>query len=196
MRGLFLKDYCLLRQKHMLLIAGLLCIAGFFSIIPVLTLFFPIVLVMFAAGTITSDKAEYGWKALFVFPFSRRQYVLEKYVLILLASLPFTAIASFESIVLWKLDETLLAVNIAVLLLFTAFSVPTLLFFNPSAAQNFLAGYFMVFSVGGSVLLTSDLSIFFMQIPFVLGGSILCGSVVLLFLSVLLSMKIMARMEF
>lgn len=99
MRGLFIKDYCLLRQKHMLLIAGLLCIAGFFSIIPVLTLFCPIMLVMFAAGTITSDKAEHGWKALFVFPFSRRQYVLEKYVLILLASLPFTAIATFESIV-------------------------------------------------------------------------------------------------
>lgn len=167
MRGLFIKDYCQLRQKHILLIAGLLCIAGFFSIIPMLTLFCPIMLVMFAAGTITSDKAEHGWKALFVFPFSRRQYVLEKYVLILLASLPFTA-----------------------------FSVPTLLFFSPSAVQNFLAGYFVVFSVGGSVLLTSDLSIFFMQIPFVLGGSILCGSVVLLFLSVLLSMKIMARMEF
>lgn len=133
-----------------------------------LTLFCPIMLVMFAAGTITSDKAEHGWKALFVFPFSRRQYVLEKYVLILLASLPFTAIATFETIVLWKLDEALLTTNIAVLLLFTAFSVPTLLFFSPSAAQNFLAGYFVVFSVGGSVLLTSDLSIFFMQIPFVL----------------------------
>lgn len=169
MRGLFIKDYCLLRQKHMLLIVGLLCIAGFFSIIPVLTLFCPIVLVMFAAGTITSDKEEHGWKALFVFPFSRRQYVLEKYVLILLASLPFTAIACFESIVLWKLDEALLAVNIAVLVLFTAFSVPTLLFFSPSAAQNFLVGYFVVFLVGGSVLLTSDPSIFFMQIPFVLG---------------------------
>ena len=90
MKGLLIKDFCLLRnQKRLLPIFALLAV--WFTVLHTDGFAFPFLGMMstiLAASTISYDELDRCQTALFTLPFERRTYVAEKYVLgaILLAA--------------------------------------------------------------------------------------------------------------
>ena len=83
MKGLLIKDFCLLRnQKRLLPIFGLLAV--WFTVLHTDGFAFPFLGMMstiVTASTISYDELDRCQTALFTLPFERRTYVAEKYVL-------------------------------------------------------------------------------------------------------------------
>ncbi len=191
MKGLLIKDFCFMKQKHLLLVISLCSLAGFFSIVPLFPFFCTAFLVFIPSSTITTDKLENGWKALFVFPFTRIQYVLEKYLFVIGCTFPIMLIAALESMILWKLNIAYLWINLAFLLLFCALDIPILLFFSANIAPSLLS-LGMILFIGG---ISSSVSFFLMELPNHSLLVIVFGSLIVFALSVLLSVKIMQKKD-
>lgn len=195
MKGLLTKDFCFMKQKHLLLVITLFSLAGFFSIVPWFPFFCTALLVIITSSTITTDKLENGWKALFVFPFTRTQYVLEKYLLVIGCSFPIMLIATLESMALWRLSTACLWINIAFLLLFCAFAIPILLFFSANIAPGLISLGMILSIAGGSIIITSSVSLFLMDVATAIWLAMILSSLILFALSVLLSIKIMQKKD-
>ena len=102
MKGLLTKDLQLMAgQKKtliMILIIGVVMSLSFEStaVIAYLTIFAGVM----ALGTLSYDEFDNGYAFLFTLPFSRKTYVLEKYVFVAIWALAFMAIGSVASVIL------------------------------------------------------------------------------------------------
>ena len=102
MKGLLTKDLQLMAgQKKtliMILIIGVVMSLSFEStaVIAYLTIFAGVM----ALGTLSYDEFDNGYAFLFTLPFSRKTYVLEKYVFVAIWALAFMAIGSVVSVIL------------------------------------------------------------------------------------------------
>lgn len=138
MKGLFIKDFYLtLQNKIFLLISAILFIS--MLVMPGQSIYFiapylAFMLITDALGTISYDEYNNGFKALFTLPFTRSQYVREKYILVLIAGtlIPFvfcliTALCSTITVS----ELTLLLMSLLVLTVFMgAIAIPCYLKFG------------------------------------------------------------------
>ena len=83
MKGLLVKDFCLLRNQKRLLPIFLI-LTAWFTVLHTDGFSFPflgMMAVVLAMSTVSYDEVDRGMTHLFTLPFDRRAYVLEKYVL-------------------------------------------------------------------------------------------------------------------
>ncbi|EOS61116.1 hypothetical protein C815_00681 [Firmicutes bacterium M10-2] len=138
MKGLFVKDFYIALQNKILLLLSIVLVAvmltilrqSIYFIVPYLSF----MLITDALGTISYDEYNNGFKALFTLPFTRSQYVQEKYILVLIAGIlipfAFCVIAVLCSSITFS-ELTLLLISMLTLTVFMgAIAIPCYLKFG------------------------------------------------------------------
>lgn len=102
MKGLLIKDFRILMQQNktlliMVLIGGFLLITG--GDLGFVVAYLTMMAAFLVLGTITYDEADSGYSFLFTLPFTRKEYVIEKYVF-----------STAASVIVWAVLNLLFAV--------------------------------------------------------------------------------------
>ncbi len=217
MKGLLIKDFCLLKgQKKFFVVVLLLAVAMGFSMADASTAlgYMLFILPMFSISTIGYDEFDNGYPFLLTLPIDRRLYVVEKYLFSLLlggvAMLIALPVALFIGAV--KPDAAVeglpvVAVGMfAAMLLVQAVMIPLQLKFGSEkgrvailvAVGAMVALGFVI--VKGLAVLTVDWAAIIARVlcwgPWVLGLLVAGAVALVLLLSVRISLRIMQKKEF
>lgn len=165
MKGLWRKDWLLLKKQALAvgltLVLAIACLALFRSIgVPVAGLLVTLMSAFLVQGTLTTDQQNHGLRFLLTLPLTRRQYVLEKFVLLLsvlvVASVLMTALAgALNAWLHWHqswLDITFATFAVAVLvLMIVAITLHAQIKSGPAVAQiaMSLIGAIVAVLIGG-----------------------------------------------
>ncbi|MCR4723170.1 MAG: ABC-2 transporter permease [Eubacteriales bacterium] len=89
MKGLFVKDLLILKnqKRNFLILPAIIIMYSFMGMGGVIMEFMGLIMLMYANGTIAYDEFDNGAAFLFTMPFTRKQYVLEKYLFTIAAGI-------------------------------------------------------------------------------------------------------------
>lgn len=218
MKGLIIKDIKLMKQQRVFIVALIGLLAGMAFFIPnanftsgFVSGYLAILTSIFVVNTISYDEAENGYVFLFSLPFSRKEYVIEKYLLGLAMGIVSIAIVVVLSIIVGlekgAIDYSDIGISMAVVffgeLFFLALLVPLQMKFGSEKSRFaiiaivgciYLFVYFLVkilnglgFDVEASLNSISDKEM--------LIGVMLVDACLLL-ASIFISLRIMSKKEF
>ena len=128
MKGMLIKDFCILKlQKNAVLVLLAMCVVFFMKSPTYIVNLFPMYGFLLVLGTLTYDEFDRGYSFLFTLPVSRRGYVKEKYVFGLLFCGGIWILSVLISLIyVWITKEIPIddAVSIILVLVFMGTSIP------------------------------------------------------------------------
>lgn len=216
MKGLLIKDYMLLKNQKSYFMTLFLT----FTVISIVSKSFtmiittvPIILSMFTLSTISYDEFDNGNDFLFTLPFSRNQYVISKYIFGMsvgsMTSMFATILVYFIELKMGLFDNGLFEVMMAALCMlniFLAVMVPIQLKFGSERGRlvNFIAlviiGSFASLTMYILKLLSIDITQLLIMISlmskYIVMSILLLISLSIIFISMLISFKIMHNKQF
>ena len=169
MKGLLLKDLCLMKgqkQFFLILFAAAAGITAFSDDASFISGFLPFVLSMFTLSTISYDEFDNGSAFLFTLPISRTGYAVEKYCLALLLGGGAWILAALLAIVSGMLRRNVPASEIILtavlllpaLLIVQAFMIPFQLRFGSEKGRIAMIGaMILLFAIGGGAVKAAQL---------------------------------------
>ena len=219
MKGLLLKDFLIIKTQSRAMLLILLC--GIFmslSLEPTTAVtYLTIVGVMVATGTFGYDEFDNGHSFLFSLPFERKTYVYEKYLFCILCALACMFVGSIAAAVIILLKRNGTAVisdiliadllSLTVVTLVVSMMIPIRTAFDSEKAktmQFLIYGGVLLLTIGGAGLLKSfgvDIAGFFAGTltsasPYVLAALLAFVLACMLFVSMKISLRAIAKKEF
>lgn len=218
MKGLLIKDCKLLLQQKRIIFLLLLCVVivlGSVDDPSFVIAYAAILMLMMALGTISYDEFDNGYSFLFTLPISRKEYVVEKYILCsaYCFGAGVAAVAACTAVMLARQKDVavtdMLQISIciiAVSFVILALMLPTMLKFGPEKSRIFTFAIVGVVVVCGMILgkLSEYLSIDMDGVVNALGkisdggftiAAVFVAAAAVVF-SFLISVRIMERKEF
>ena len=220
MKGLLIKDFKMMKsQKTFLVVMAGLTI--FYSVMNIYSTFLmpyiTMMVALFTISTISMDKQNNGHAYLFALPFSRKEYVKEKYCYCLFwgaLALIFATILTYIAMVLHeatvRLDEigAVFLPTVIIFLLLYAVMIPIQLKFSEEKSRMVFMGFFfavfvcvygvirVVNTLGADIDIEGFLTRLIQQNVVMLIVLGLICSVVMMTISYMVSLRIMNKMEF